>query len=145
MMKLNWGNKLVIALVIFAGIMATMVTIAMKQNIDLVDKEYYKKELAYQEQIDKMTNTVQHKAIQVSLDENQPLIVLNFKESVNDGEIHLFRPSNAKEDLRITLATDEKGLQTIPYSKLSSGFWRIKLDWAVGENEYYFEKELNLP
>ena len=126
-MKINWGYKLVISLVIFAGIMATMVTIAMRQNIDLVDKEYYKKELAYQEQIDKMNNSVRNDAISVKVDRENPYIVLDFNVSIEDGDIHLFRPSDASMDKLIPIGIDENGKQKIPYAELASGLWRIKV------------------
>lgn len=144
-MKLNWGNKLVIALVIFAGIMATMVTIAMRQNIDLVDKNYYKKELEYQDQIDKISNAIEDGAVKIALSETEPSIRLSFRKQLNVGRIHLFRPSNASEDRLINIQTDINGLQEIPYEELSSGLWKIKIDWSEDGKNYYYETGLNLP
>ena len=122
-----------------------MVTIAMKQNIDLVDQEYYKKELAYQDRIDKITNTVEKKAISLKFDEDSPFIVLDFEGVVNEGEIHLFRPKDASEDLQISISTDENGVQMIPYETLSSGLWRIKIDWTHSGEEFYFEQQIQIP
>lgn len=144
-MKVNWGYKLTISLIIFAGIMATMVTIAMRQNIDLVEKEYYKKELAYQDQIDKISNAVEKGAIKIAFEEDAPYIILQFKNQIEDGEIHLFRPSNAAEDLHIAIATDTDGIQKIPYDQLSSGFWRIKVDWSFNGEAYYHEQQISIP
>lgn len=142
---MSWGNKLLIALIVFAGIMATMVTIAMKQNIDLVDKDYYQKELAYQDQIDKMKNVINDKAIKLKILKKEQMIELQFDNQINEGRIHLFRPSNASEDLHIPVSISESGVQHIPYETLSSGLWRIKIDWKQKNVDYYFESELNLP
>jgi hypothetical protein len=144
-MKLDWGYKLTISLIVFAGIMATMVTIAMRQNIDLVDKEYYKKELAYQEQIDKISNAVDKNALQITFDEDAPYIKLQFREVVNDGKIHLFRPSDASEDKIFAIGTDGNGLQKIPFDQLSSGLWRIKIDWSKDGEAFYHEQQITIP
>ena len=45
-----------VAFVFFALFIGTLVTICVRQDITLVTKEYYKEELAYQEQIDRMNN-----------------------------------------------------------------------------------------
>lgn len=144
-MRINWGTKLMISLIVFAGIMATMVTIAMRQNIDLVDKNYYQQEIAYQDRIDQISNNIVEKALQIELDAQTSSIVLNFNNKVEDGIIHLFRPSNASEDKKIALITNENGLQVIPYSNLISGLWRIKVKWSIEDSNYYSEHVLNIP
>ena len=143
-MKINWGNKLVITMIIFAGIMATMVTIAMRENIDLVDTNYYKKELAYEEQIEKMRNTKKDNAIEVAFDKESELIIMKFKEEIQVGEIHLFRPSDAKKDIKIRLSSDNN-IQKIPTSGLQSGLWRIKVSWEQKGDSYFYEQQINLP
>ncbi len=144
-MRMNWGNKLLISLIVFAGIMATMVTIAMRENIDLVDENYYQEEIAYQDRIDQMTNNIEAGALKISLDKESSSIVLKFNDKVENGHVHLFRPSNASEDQKIQLLTDENGLQLIPYQGLISGLWRIKIEWSAESNSYYSEQVLNIP
>lgn len=143
-MKINWGYKLVISLVIFAGIMATMVTLAMKERIDLVSRDYYREEIEYQDQIDSYQNTLNESAIDINIDQTEKLLKLKFNHFLDSGEIHLFRPSNAEEDIRIKIQINEQGNQVIPYGNLNAGFWRIKINWIANSNSYYFEKELNL-
>ena len=143
-MKINWGYKLVISLVLFAGIMATMVTLAMKERVDLVSKDYYKKEIEYQDQIDSQLKTIKESAIKFDIDDSNKLLRLKFQQYLDSGEIHLFRPSNAAEDVRIQLQTDEHGNQVIPFTNLNPGFWRIKINWISNSESYYFEKEMNL-
>jgi predicted RND superfamily exporter protein len=54
---MNWGNRILITYLAFAALMIGLVTIAMQQkDIFLVDKEYYKEELAYQTKIDQISN-----------------------------------------------------------------------------------------
>ncbi|MEQ8359840.1 MAG: FixH family protein [Cytophagales bacterium] len=142
---MNWGNKLLISLIVFAGIMATMVTIAMRENIDLVDENYYQEEIEYQDRIDQMTNNIEAGALKIRLDKESSSIVLKFNDKIENGLIHLFRPSNANEDQKIQLSTDENGLQLISYKGLISGLWRIKIEWSAESDEYYSEQVLNIP
>ena len=53
---MNWGYKIVVAFVIFAAFIGTLVGICVNQDISLVAKDYYRQEIAYQEQIDRMAN-----------------------------------------------------------------------------------------
>ncbi len=144
-MNIDWGKKLTITMIIFAGIMATMVTIAMRQNIDLVDKNYYKKELAFQEQIDGMQNSKNNEALEIYMINNDPNIYFQFKDKVNDGEIHLFRPSNAEFDLKLPIKTDKDRKQIVSMENLEKGLWRVKVTWTSKGDSYYFEKPLEIP
>jgi hypothetical protein len=49
---MNWGNKLILAFVVFAAGMAFMVYQAVNTDFELVEKDYYKQELRYQQVID---------------------------------------------------------------------------------------------
>ena len=53
---MNWGHKITISFILFAIIIITMVTIAMRTDVNLVAPDYYEEELAYQEQIDRSKN-----------------------------------------------------------------------------------------
>ena len=55
-MRINWGTKLTIVFIIFAGSMSYMVYQCIKTPVDLVSAEYYKEEIAYQQVIDGNTN-----------------------------------------------------------------------------------------
>jgi hypothetical protein len=51
-MTLNWGHKITLAFSAFVLLMFTLVYKSMKTDFQLVTKEYYKDELAYQQVID---------------------------------------------------------------------------------------------
>ena len=53
-----------------------MVTIAMRENIDLVDENYYQEEIEYQDRIDQMTNNIEAGALKIRLDKESSSIVL---------------------------------------------------------------------
>ena len=56
--KINWGTGIVIAMLLFMTFILQFVyrSFDSKNSHDLVSKDYYKDELYYQQEIDKMNN-----------------------------------------------------------------------------------------
>jgi len=55
--KINWGTGIVIALVVMISGMIYLVSIAVRQDYDLVDNDYYQKSVNYQQHIEEVKNT----------------------------------------------------------------------------------------
>ena len=53
---MNWGWKIVVVYSGFVVMTLGMVFYFMGHKVDLVAKDYYKQEIEYQDQIDKITN-----------------------------------------------------------------------------------------
>lgn len=53
---MNWGKRIVIGMALFIGFILTMVVIMMRQKIDLVEEDYYKRELNYESQMEAQKN-----------------------------------------------------------------------------------------
>lgn len=49
---MNWGYKILTVIMVFITAMGTMITIAMRQKNELVDEQYYVRELQHQALID---------------------------------------------------------------------------------------------
>ena len=58
---MNWGKSIILAFVLFAGFIATLVVVCVREDISLVSKDYYKEELLYQDQIQRLNNASQLK------------------------------------------------------------------------------------
>src|SRR5688500_4773943 len=93
---MNFGNWIVVAFIMFACFIATLVTVCVRQDINLVSKEYYKEELAYQDQIVRIQNTRELKKQPVIEKINESTLQLRFdlESQVQKGELVLFCPSN---------------------------------------------------
>ena len=146
---MNWGNKIFLVFVVFAGIIITMVVISFRQNIDLVAEDYYEQEIQYQDQIDRLENSQRLKALHkfsyVRTNQNG---ILHFPSELQgrntEGTIYFFRPSDASLDREFALKLDEQGKQTIGLENLHPGFWKVKIQWKQGGQEYYSEQTLNI-
>lgn len=145
---MNWGTRIFISYLVFAVIVFTMVFISMNQDINLVSADYYKREIEYEDQIQRIKNTqALLEAPEISFDRAKLMVSVQFPKSVpgNDvsGSIHLFRPSDSSLDKKYRLELDESGEQNISVVGHSIGLWKVKLDWEYEGTEYYQEQILN--
>lgn len=141
---MNFGHKITIVIVLFVAMIGTMVTIAVKQkDIFLVSKDYYAKEIAYQEDIDKMANTAALPE-PIKLIRNGDELELRFPQVLSGakGNILFYRPSNADLDFALSLDLDSKSIQTFDISKLANGLWVIKMDWSMDGKGYQKEEKI---
>jgi nitrogen fixation protein FixH len=142
---MNWGNRIVLTLVLFVGLIVTLVVISMNQEIGLVADDYYVQELAYQDQIDRMQNVkdlnVQPKIVS---DKQTNTVVLTIKDKQLEGEVHFFRPSDAALDRKFKLQLDVNGQQQFNTSDFEKGLWKVKINWKEAGEQYYSEHILIL-
>jgi hypothetical protein len=146
---MNWGWKIVILYSAFAIMTLAMVFYFMGQKVDLVADDYYKQEIAYQDQIDKMSNTsALAQPIGLEYDRQTSMVKIAFPNQENSsqiqGTIHLYRPSNADEDVHIEIKPNSMSTQDISVGALTKGLWKIKIVWTSGDKEYYDEKVITL-
>uniref|UniRef100_UPI004049D1B0 FixH family protein n=1 Tax=Fulvivirga sp. TaxID=1931237 RepID=UPI004049D1B0 len=139
---MNWGHKIVLTFVVFAAIIISMVVISMRQDVSLVAPDYYKQEIAYTEQMDKLanTNSLGDNAPQINYDHSKRQFVITSKEFLK-GELHFYRPSDASKDIKLSLLMEGQP-QTVDASNMISGFWKVKLNWEKDGKSYFTEKNI---
>ncbi|MBD3627774.1 FixH family protein [Cyclobacterium sp.] len=141
---MNWGNGIVLVFVVFVAIMATMVTICMKQDdLHLVTENYYEEEIKYQEHIDKLSNSLASSKAAMSFDARAKMLDLNLPVGAK-GELHLFRPSDARMDKKIDVNIKDTEVNTVDLNSLSPGYWRVKLSWESDGVGFFEEKKIDL-
>ena len=144
-MKMNWGTGIVIAFILFIGIVVTTGVYLMNQDVDLVSDDYYDKEIAYQQHIDNVARTTELSSEELILFDNSFITVklpLDILSNNVTGEIYLYRPSDSKLDIRLPFSPDENRQQVIPVENLQKGFWRVQFSWQSDNKSYYSEKEV---
>jgi hypothetical protein len=143
---MNWGTKIALIYGGFVAFVIAMVVLCIKQNdIHLVSKEYYKEEIAYQDQIDKLTNAQQlHGQMGFQYIGEKQVVEFFFPKSLSDatGEILFFRPSDARKDVKIAVDMDETGRQVVPVTSLDKGLWKVKVKWNAQNKDYFSEQVL---
>jgi len=104
-MKINWGTGIVISIVLFMIFILYFVyqSLTPEYTHELVSEDYYKDELHYQKEIDKLNNAVKLKS-KISLMNSDKGITIQFPDSINyqdvKGIISFQRYSSSVLDFR---------------------------------------------
>lgn len=146
-MKINWGTGIVLAFVAFISfILFFVVRMSMdnRADHDLVTEEYYKQELAYQDEIDAQNNAKKLEKIQLKRTEEGLLVV--FPETIDykkiKGNVSLYRPSNKHLDFDLDLRLSNTSL-LIPDTRLLGGRWDLKIMWEYQGVEFLQKESFN--
>ena len=144
--KWNWGTKLVIAMAAFMLMILGFVAFMVRQDVSLVEKDYYPRGQAYQEMIEKTRNTDPHASeIVAGYDENFVYVSFPsfFRPEAVSGKVHFYHRVSDVNDFFTELILDENGFFSYPVQRLK-GRYIIKLDWEQDGIEYYTEKNLTI-
>jgi hypothetical protein len=144
---MNWAIKITITMIIFAGILVTMVVVCMRQDIFLVADDYYAQEIQYQSRINEINN---YNSLSVPLNikylkANQIAEVAIPQGNVTTkGTIVFFRPSDARFDFEQVIALDANGQQQLDLSGKVPGLWKVKVAWTDNGTAYFTEQTIVL-
>ena len=146
-MKINWGTGIVLAFIGFIGfILFFVIRMNMddRANHDLVSEEYYKKELAFQKDIDaeKLANAL---TFQMQIKRAKEGLHILFPEDMDPSKIYgtvsLYRPSNKHLDFDLPVSLSNSHL-LIPDKRLLDGRWDISIRWSYEGKDYLVKKSM---
>ena len=145
---MNWGNKLLVTFIVFGAGMLYLVYRSFSTNFDLVEKDYYKTELRYQEVID-ATNSANALASTVKMEQTKEgNIVLQLPDEMKNktisGDIWFYCAYDAAKDKKFELKTDKKGTQSFQLNTIKPGNYTVRINWTDSGKKYYTEKPLTV-
>jgi len=143
--KWNWGTGILLSIIVFMAILIGIVYVFMNQDVDLVTKDYYSKELQYQDRINKINNTSElGKDVGILFSEN--VVRFSFPDSVFDkkasGTIYFYRPSGSKKDFAVPVSVLDNNTQLVNTAALEKGLWKVKVEWGMEGKDFYTEKSI---
>jgi nitrogen fixation protein FixH len=139
---MNWGWKIAIIMGIYMAGIISVVWYAMSTDVNLVTEDYYKQELAYEEQILRLKNTSNlPEKPTFNFSPDKKYVILTFPEGLipDDGKITFYRPSDFTQDRKFKLKLDVANQQGFVTVSLMPGLWKVKLQWQK-EDESYFQE-----
>jgi nitrogen fixation protein FixH len=146
-MKINWGTGIVIGFVLFISfIMYFVINMATdkKYQYELVTEDYYKQELAFQDEINLEQKAIANQ-MQLHIKKSNEGLQIFFPERLDSkkiqGTIFLYRPSNERLDFNLPLGISGNHL-LIPHKRLVDGRWNMKILWQYEGESYLFKKEI---
>ncbi len=146
-MKINWGTGIVLAFIAFISfILYFVVRMSMddRANHDLVTKEYYKRELAYQNEIDASENAAKMGAKLKVVKSEEGLTIFfpnQFEPNKIKGTVSLYRPSNKHLDIDFPISLSKTHL-LIPDNRLVDGRWDINVKWEYKGKTFLHKEKL---
>ncbi|MBI5916209.1 MAG: FixH family protein [Bacteroidetes bacterium] len=141
-MKLNWGTSIAIIYTVFAATMVGFVIKSRSFDHALVVDDYYAKDLAYQSQYDKLTNS-RNLTNDLTISKTGENVQLAFPKEFSrlEGEILFYRADDKSKDFTLKIAPDGQGEQLVPSGTLTPGRWTVKVDWQ-GDGKAFFKEEV---
>jgi hypothetical protein len=142
--KFNWGTGIFIAIVSFMAFILTFVYKSFSdENVhQLVSEDYYKDELHYQKEIDKLNNAAGLME-NIVLSNSDIGITIQFPKDKDfnkiKGKVYFQRLSNEKLDFEKDIDLKSSNM-LIPDSLLISGKWIVKIDWQYDDQEYLLKE-----
>ena len=143
--KINWGTGIVIAIVLFITFILSFVykTLFMEEyEHHLVSEDYYKDELHYQEEIDKLNNA-KYLTENLILSNTEQGIIIQFPKDKDfnkiEGKVNFLRRSNDKLDFEKKIDLSSHSM-LIEDSILVKGKWEIRVDWQYNDEEYLLKE-----
>ena len=140
---MNWGKWIALSFVLFALFIGTLVTVCIREDVSLVAPDYYKQELDYQKQIERLQNAAQLPSKpEIIVSKGQVQVSFANFGQVEKGELKLFRPSDARMDKIFKLQSASGSAQTFDLSAQQRGMYKASLSWSDGKKEYFMEETL---
>lgn len=146
-MTLNWGHKLILVFLVFGGLMSFLVYRSVKTNFELVSKEYYKDEIAYQQVIDgaRQAGLLSSK---LSIAQQNDSVSIRFPEEMNSGVVTgnalFYYAPDARRDRRLPIGLNGSREQKISGSYFLPGNYTAKIWWQHGGKQYYAEQIITI-
>lgn len=144
--KFTWPMGIVLSLGAFMIFILSFVYKVMflpEYDHHLVSKNYYKDELNYQQEINKLNNA-NELVENISLTKTALGLTINFPSEFNpkdiSGTISLQRLNNSKIDLVIPINLETNQF-LIKNDRLVAGRWNIKIDWKVNDKSYLLKQK----
>lgn len=142
-MKLNWGWGIAIFYSLFVIVMIGMVIMSSRQEINMVQDQYYEKDLNYESFRKSRQNASElvSKSM-VTYDAGTKSISLEFPETLQkiQGEVTLYRPSSQSMDKKWPVQLNDAGVMQIKTEDLLPGLWRVLVDFKASGKSYYHEQ-----
>lgn len=141
---MNWGVKIFLTLLVFIIVaVSTGVYMVSQDHDSLVEDDYYEKGLTFDSEYDHKTNVDIFEA-EPSIEVENNYLVISFQQHKNSGTIQLRRASDSSLDEAYRFSTDSK-VYRLPISNLSSGKWKVLINWEHNKTSFMHEKTFNVP
>ncbi len=144
---MNWGWKITIVYLLFAGGILTLVMKSRAHKVDLVVPDYYQQELAYETRLNAMRNVeAMSQRPLITCDGQEVKIVYPAEMTAENstGSVVMYRPSDLHDDRKSDLSIGQGGQQILDTKDMKKGLYMLQLSWNSDNKEFYTEQTIFL-
>ncbi len=139
---MNWGWRITIVYSLFALTMIGAVIYSTTLDVNLVEEDYYEKEVNYQQVINKKENALRDSAtFDVAVVGDS--VVIHFPTTVAQGKAYFIRSADVNNDKKFELKV-LNGKQTFSKELFKAGTYNLQIDWKGNSADYYWEEKINI-
>lgn len=139
---MNWGWRITIVYSLFALTMIGAVIYSTTLDVNLVEEDYYEKEVNYQQVINKKENALRDSAtFDVAVVGDS--VVIHFPTAVAQGKAYFMRSADVNNDKKFELKV-LNGKQTFSKELFKAGTYNLQIDWKGNSADYYWEEKINI-
>lgn len=140
--RFHWGWGIATFMVLFFLSIVVRIVISSNIEVDLIEKDYYHKELNYETDIQRVKNT-NALSEKITLKRTADSLVFKFPDIIKNkqvtGKILFYCPSKTNRDQAFEIHTDSLLRQIFLTRILSENYYKIKINWDIGTTGYYQE------
>ena len=144
---MSWGNRLLLVFIAFTGLMSYMTYRCMQTPVELVAREYYRDELAYQQVIDG-TKNANALSQNINIYQKSGKIIIEFppemKNSLLTGSILFYHAASEVRDRNFPLHLTGGGKLELDEKLTGRGQFIVKINWTTEHKNYYSEKNITV-
>lgn len=146
-MKFNWGTGIFIFYSIFAASLFYQVFCSTKYSNDLVEDNYYEKDLAYQQRYEALENSMSlENPLAINQLRDEKMIEIDFPEGENvpTGQVRFYRASDETRDLLLPVKIESNGHMLVSTSAFLPGWWKVEVEWEMDGKPYFDNKDIHV-
>jgi hypothetical protein len=145
-MKITWGTKLVIFMAMFMGFIILMALRMMKEEISLIQTDYYEKGENYQNTINESIGADSLIYFQFNEGTGEPILTIkNLKKNpISNAKLQLIYLANKTNDKEFVIQIIDTTATEIDLSSFDKGNWISRLNWSDKNGKHYLEKNFKI-
>jgi hypothetical protein len=144
--RISWGTKITFLYLGFVLLIVTLVWKSMNQDFDLVSKDYYNEELAYQQVINAGKNQALLSAPVIIQQDNGRIVFdfpAEFEKVTLKANVHFYCRATTKWDKTYDFEIVD-GQYSIAATGLQPTYYVVKLKWEHNGKQYYQETPIKV-
>ncbi len=138
---MNFGKWIFVSFVLFTAFIATLVTVCVRQDINLVSANYYQEELVHEQKMNQIqnANNLKSKPL-ISVEGSVVSVSFDDFNKIEKGELKILRPSDARLDRHFKLSASQTQVRQFTLENSSKGLYRASMQWRMDGKDFYYEK-----